>query len=1109
MIGYAYPSMKKSSFSAKHLSILIGCLVVCVVASISLIAWHKQRKTQASPMQQAYEQLQRRSSRPPQVQVHQGNARFVEADVAATGNTPVEQAQAYLRDYASLYRLDIAKDSQLIPERTRRTSDFEQIVSFRQTYRDLPVFGGQILVYLQNGRVQSTIANLFIPTSTVSIEPTITSAQAIEQARKTLKTPNAKSYADPILEIYDPNVSDADQANSSTARLAWRVFLSAPEHTEIHLDAHTGSILASYTTSMDSLDFDLQTANGNEATVDNGCFWFISDDDQIGDEDGLERAYHSDRDAVAAWWGGRNSYNFFRARFGMDSYDDDGEDLEAYIHAGGSVIAGAASYNGGCDFIQFSDGNVSDDIFVHEFTHAVIGHSSNLVYQNQPGALNEAFSDIMASLQDGNWLIGESRTGGGTPFRDMSNPPRYGHPDTMPPLMLTSDNGGVHTNSGILNKVAYLISEGGVHNQQRVEGIGRMKMGALMFNVMRSLPTNAQFNDARNRAVSLADQWGRMRGNGYTQRDACTVRNAFFAAGFRAWDDTARADADCDGVEDNRDPDSDNDAIPDGRDNCPRTPNIDQLDADRDGRGNACDNDADNDGVSDSIDNCPTVPNPDQTPGYGRPTPFIGRACQDFDNDGLLNPVDNCPLRANPDQTDTDRDGDGQVCDSDDDNDGITDYYESYGDNCPLIPNHDQADTDRDRVGNVCDNCPAAPNADQRDTDRDGQGDACDADRDNDGLLNAQDRCPETVACLAETVEGDRESYEIPVGSTLRRTPLPASLCPSCNAVVSTVSSASSSCQGLAITNANARDRFWLTDELGRASGHFSLSGTTFLARLDVSRGQTFFLNSQSGVRQTTPRSATLTTNDEACNEPRAPIAGRTTDTPTFGAAALQSATPPPAPIPTFDLKALEEEKNNLSALDEVKKEEVDRTTTNQKEDSKEAISPTDTTDKRSLDTKAETPSPTPSAPVEKPEDLKVEPVTSEPTAPRFSNTAPSITQLSQSPTTFLTYGVCNKTPTTLQVQFTPESVNQLSTIQVTYQTFADNGSALSSVRNAQLLSFGGNRLGFTLDTSLFAKNDLGTSNGQIRYKITLIDEAGLRASLERSIELLSCTTLK
>lgn len=71
--------------------------------------------------------------------------------------------------------------------------------------------------------------------------------------------------------------------------------------------------------------------------------------------------------------------------------------------------------------------------------------------------------------------------------------------------------------------------------------------------------------------------------------------------------------------------------------------------------------DRDGDGVDDPADNCPETPNPDQidTDGDG-----IGDACDDdSDNDGIPDSEDNCPLDANPGQQDLDKDGIGQVCD--------------------------------------------------------------------------------------------------------------------------------------------------------------------------------------------------------------------------------------------------------------------------------------------------------------------------------------------------------------------------------------------------------------------------------------------------------------
>ena len=47
-----------------------------------------------------------------------------------------------------------------------------------------------------------------------------------------------------------------------------------------------------------------------------------------------------------------------------------------------------------------------------------------------------------------------------------------------------NDNGCVHFNSGILNKFAYLISEGGTHRGVAVNGIGRYKLARITYRAM-------------------------------------------------------------------------------------------------------------------------------------------------------------------------------------------------------------------------------------------------------------------------------------------------------------------------------------------------------------------------------------------------------------------------------------------------------------------------------------------------------------------------------------------------------------------------------------------------------------------------------------------------
>jgi Zn-dependent metalloprotease len=168
----------------------------------------------------------------------------------------------------------------------------------------------------------------------------------------------------------------------------------------------------------------------------------------------------------------------------------------------------------------------SIDVIGHELTHGVTAAEANLDYQDQPGALNESFSDVFGSLvkqwsrkqtaEQADWLIGEGLFTAkvkGVALRSMKAPgTAYDDPvlgkDPQPATMkdydpTTDDDGGVDINSGIPNHAFYLaaIAIGGF----AWESAGRIWYDTLI----NRLRHDSNFADcAKMTAAAAADLFG-------------------------------------------------------------------------------------------------------------------------------------------------------------------------------------------------------------------------------------------------------------------------------------------------------------------------------------------------------------------------------------------------------------------------------------------------------------------------------------------------------------------------------------------------------------------------------------------------------------------------
>ena len=166
-------------------------------------------------------------------------------------------------------------------------------------------------------------------------------------------------------------------------------------------------------------------------------------------------------------------------------------------------------------------------IVAHEYAHGVSGYTANLIYQNESGALSEAFSDIMgqsvvffrqtagSGLLQADYLEGKEtyrpgKAGSTYGSRNLANPAAFGDPDHYSKRYIgTDDNGGVHTNSTIASHAFYLAIEGGTNRTSglSVTGVGsanRDKIEKVFFRGFTTLISNATFSLARAKTIQAA-----------------------------------------------------------------------------------------------------------------------------------------------------------------------------------------------------------------------------------------------------------------------------------------------------------------------------------------------------------------------------------------------------------------------------------------------------------------------------------------------------------------------------------------------------------------------------------------------------------------------------
>jgi bacillolysin len=416
-------------------------------------------------------------------------------------------------------------------------------VKLQQRHEGLEVVGREVVLDLGKDGVVERLHGQLHPELRLANEARLDAETAVRGALATLGT--GRILGTPRQAIYIPEGGAPTRVYRAIADY------QGPEgrtFAELFVDAADGTLVARhprvYTAGLNRSIYDLKKVCLKDGSELPGT--------KLMDEGGTTM----DASGTRAYDNTGKVYWFYWHMFGRNSYDNMGARLVSSVH--GTFDTGMGSCSGDnaawipdmFNQMVYGDGDglgglvtlkdltLGFDVAAHELTHAVTSSTSNLTYMNEPGALNEAMSDILGAgceawsksggsalgnpmmfMTDANtWKIGEDVAGllfkltiGA--LRLMDQPTKDGMSKDYYPERETGtiDNGGVHMNSGIGNVAFYLMVQGGGHPRMKTamkidSPIGLEKAMRIFYYANVNLLTSmSNFQAARYATASAAE----------------------------------------------------------------------------------------------------------------------------------------------------------------------------------------------------------------------------------------------------------------------------------------------------------------------------------------------------------------------------------------------------------------------------------------------------------------------------------------------------------------------------------------------------------------------------------------------------------------------------
>lgn len=493
-----------------------------------------------------------------------GNPKLIKFKETKVSNQK-EGIEAFLKQQ---FKTDDGTEFRAKPHRIEKSQYGFKSQKLQQYYKGIKVEFGQLNIVSKNGNLKSMNGNV-VPINNLDVNPTLSEEQALQFALNHVKaieyawqnsdkenlikelknTQNATYFPIGKLVIIKKNrFSDSDLP---TLAYKFDIYALNPmSRKHYYVDANNGEIIFEDTI-LKHVEGIAETRYSGKRTIEteqvngqfrlrdqvrgNGVITYnnfnqgnhVNTDYTDNNNNWTAAEYNNvnrDNAGLDAHWGAMMTYDYFSQTHNRNSIDNNGYQLRNYVNANLQGWGFPNSDN------AFWDGNVmtygmgttldplvSIDIIAHEIGHGLDEKTSDLIYQNESGAIDEGLSDVWGAMveffaapEKQTYNLGEDI---GLSLRSMSNPKSRNDPDTYGGdfwFTGTGDNGGVHTNSGIFNHWFYLLAEGSSTTDEindngdtfSINGIGKLAASRIVYRAQTVYFTSTT-NYAQARELTL------------------------------------------------------------------------------------------------------------------------------------------------------------------------------------------------------------------------------------------------------------------------------------------------------------------------------------------------------------------------------------------------------------------------------------------------------------------------------------------------------------------------------------------------------------------------------------------------------------------------------